>query len=73
MDASLLQKAIESNQPFRIRTAAGDTFEVPHRDFISFTAKRTTVIVNFIKDGREDLAYIPLLTITSVEMEAPTT
>lgn len=69
MDVSFIEKAIESNRPFIIRTAGGEAYEVPHRDFISFSAKRTTVIVSFEKDGKEEVAYIPLLTVSSVEAE----
>lgn len=69
MDVSFIEKAIESNRPFVIRTAGGDSYEVPHRDFISFSAKKTTVILSFENNGREDVAYIPLLTISSVEAE----
>jgi hypothetical protein len=71
MDRSFVEKAIESNEPFVVKTAGGDIYEVPHRDFISFSAKRTTLIISFEKDGREELAYIPLLTVTSIEA-APT-
>ena len=71
MDYGIIEKVIETNRPFRIRTAGGDVYEVPHRDFISFSAKRTTAIVSFETDGREDFAYIPLLTITSIEATAP--
>jgi len=70
MDASFIKEAIESNRPFLIRTAGGDTYEVPHRDFIAFSRKRTVVSVSIERDGEEEVAYIPLLTITSVESEA---
>lgn len=70
MDARHIEKAIETNRPFRIKTAGGDTYEVPHRDFIAWSPKRTTVIVTFEKDGRDDVAFIPLLTISSVESES---
>ena len=69
MDAEFLAKAIETNRTFLIRTAAGDTYEVPHRDFLSFSARRTTVMISFERDGREQIAYVPLLTITSVEAD----
>jgi len=70
MGRSFVEKAIESNRPFVVKTAAGDVYEVPHRDFISFSAKRTTLIISFEKEGREDVAYVPLLTVTSVEAQA---
>ncbi|MEM7384500.1 MAG: hypothetical protein AAF514_06095 [Verrucomicrobiota bacterium] len=67
MDKALIEKAIERNAPFLIKTAGGDTYEVPHRDFISFSAKRTTVIVSYEENGEEKVADIPVLTISSVE------
>ena len=72
VDATFVEKAIETNRPFTIKTATGDAYLVPHRDFISFSARKTTVILSFEKEGAEEVAYIPLLTITSVET-APTT
>ena len=69
MVVEFVERAIESNRPFTIETAEGDTYEVPHRDFISFSAKKTTVIVSFERNGKEDVAYIPLLTISSIESE----
>lgn len=71
MDRSFVEKAIESNEPFVVKTTGGDIYEVPHRDFISFSAKRTTLIISFEKGSREELAYVPLLTVTSIEA-APT-
>ena len=44
-----------------------DVYEVPHRDFVSFTRRRTTLVVNFERDDEEKVAYVPLLTVTSVE------
>ncbi len=67
MNASIIEQVIETNGPFRIKTAAGDVYEVPHRDFVAFTARRTTLVVNFERDGKEKIAWIPLLTITSIE------
>ena len=32
MDASLLEELIAKNKPFKIETASGRLFEVPHRD-----------------------------------------
>jgi hypothetical protein len=36
MDASLIEEVITKNKPFKIETASGQVFEVPHRDFVSF-------------------------------------
>lgn len=41
MDASLLDDLIAKNKPFRIETASGRVLEVPHRDFVSFSPKKT--------------------------------
>lgn len=72
MDASFIERAIETNRPFRIKTAGGDVYEVPHRDFISFSSKKTTVIVSLEKNGREDIALFPLLP-TEVSNATPST
>jgi len=72
MDAGLVEEVIATNQPFRIKTAGGDTYEVPHRDFVSFSARRTTLIVSFESGGKERIAYIPLLTVTSIEAQPET-
>ncbi len=34
MDASLVEELIAKNKPFKIETASGRVFEVPHRDLI---------------------------------------
>jgi len=43
MDASLLEELIASNKPFKIETASGRVFEVPHRDFVSFSTRKTAL------------------------------
>ena len=73
MNAGIIDQVIETNGPFRIKTASGDVYEIPHRDFIAFTARKTTLVVNFERDGKEEIAWIPLLTITSVEAASPKT
>jgi hypothetical protein len=65
MEAKLIQDLIEKNKPFRIETAAGRTFDIPHRDFISFSARKTSLVVNYSDNGDEHFAIVPLLTITS--------
>ena len=50
---------------FRIETASGRVFEVPHRDFVSFSPKRTSLAVFFEEKGEEHFAIIPLLTVTA--------
>jgi hypothetical protein len=65
MDAGLLNEIINSNQPFQIETASGRIFEVPHRDFVAFSPKRTSLSVFYEENGQERFAIVPLLTITS--------
>jgi len=70
MDASLLEDLISKNQPFRIETASGRVFDVPHRDFVSFSPKRTSIFVSFEEDGEEHFAVVPLLTVTAAMTKA---
>jgi hypothetical protein len=65
VDASLIEKLISKNQPFSIETASGRVFEVPHRDFISFSPRRTSISIFFEEDGKESFAIVPLLTVTA--------
>lgn len=65
MDNSLIQQLIDSNKPFEIATAAGEHFFIPHRDFVSFSLKRTSLLVHYERNGKERFAILPLLTITS--------
>jgi len=71
VDKGILQQAVESGFGFTIKTAGGDSYQIPHRDFIAFTPKRTVAIVAVEADGEEKIAYIPLLTISSVEVDSP--
>jgi hypothetical protein len=70
MDARLIEELIEDNKPFRIETAAGRVFEVPHRDFVAFSARKTSLIINYPENGDEHFAIVPLLTITSAMARA---
>ena len=65
MDASLLEELIASNKPFKIEMASGRLFEVPHRDFVSFSTRKTSLIVSYEQNGAEHFAIVPLLTITA--------
>lgn len=65
MDASLIEDLLAKNKPFRIETASGRGFDVPHRDFLSFTPRKTSVVVTYEEDGKEHFAIIPLLTVTA--------
>jgi hypothetical protein len=70
MEAKLIQDLMEENKPFRIQTAAGRVFEIPRRDFISFSARKTSLVVNYSDNGDEHFAIVPLLTITSAMTRA---
>jgi len=65
MDKSLLEELIETNQPLRIETAAGRVFEIPHRDFVAFSPRKTALFVFYEENDEEHFAIVPLLTITS--------
>ncbi|HEY3899779.1 MAG TPA: hypothetical protein VGM54_14260 [Chthoniobacter sp.] len=65
MDASLIQDLISQNRPFRIETASGRGFDVPHRDFVSFSPKRTAISIFFEENGEDHFAIVPLLTVTA--------
>jgi hypothetical protein len=70
MDASLLEELIAKNKPFKIETASGRLFEVPHRDFVSFSTKKTSLIISYEENGAEHFAIVPLLTITAAMARA---
>ena len=70
MDASLLEELIASNNPFKIETASGRLFEVAHRDFVSFSTRKTPLIVSYEQNGAEHFAIVPLLTITAAMAQA---
>lgn len=70
MDSSLLEDLIESNRPFRVETASGRIFDIPHRDFVSFSRKKTALIVSYDENGEDHIAIVPLLTITSTIAKA---
>src|SRR5213592_3201483 len=70
MDASLLEELIAQNKPFKIETASGRLFEVPHRDFVSFSTRKTSLIVSYEENSTEHFAIVPLLTITAAMARA---
>jgi hypothetical protein len=70
MDASLLEELTASNKPFKIETASGRLFEVPRRDFVSFSTRKTSVIVSYEENGAEHFAIVPLLPITAAMARA---
>lgn len=70
MDAFLFEDLLAKNKPLRIETAAGRVFEVPHRDFVSFSPKKTSLFISYEENGDEHLAIVPLLTVTSAMARA---
>lgn len=70
MDASLIEGLIAKNKPFRIETTAGRVFDVPHRDFLSFSTRKSSLIISYEENGNEHFAIVPLLTITSAMARA---
>jgi hypothetical protein len=70
MDSSLIEDLIKEKKPFQIETASGRIFDAPHRDFISFSRKKTAVIISYEKDGEDHIAIVPLLTVTSTMAKA---
>jgi hypothetical protein len=70
MESAPIEQLIESNKPFRVETAAGRVFDVPHRDFVSFSRKKTSLIISYDENGEEHFAIVPLLTITSTMARA---
>jgi len=70
MDATLLEEVILKNKPFRVETASGRIFDVPHRDFVSFSPRRTSISIWFEENGGEHFAIVPLLTVTAVITKA---
>ena len=54
----------------KANAAAGRIFEVPHRDFVSFSSRKTSLIISNGENGEEHFAIVPLLTITSAMARA---
>jgi hypothetical protein len=65
MDVSLIEGLISENKPFRVETASGRVFDVRHRDFLSFSPRKTSLVISFEEEGKEHVAIVPLLTITA--------
>lgn len=70
MDASLVEELIATNRPFKIETALGRVFEVPHRNFVSFSTRKTSLIISYEDNRAEHFAIVPLLTITAAMARA---
>jgi len=70
VDPSLLENLIRENKPFRVETASGRAFEVPHRDFVNFSPRKTSLFIFYEENGEEHFAIVPLLTVTAVMARA---
>ena len=70
MDSSLLEDLIEHNKPFQVETASGRVFDILHRDFVSFSRKKTSLIISYDENGEDHVEIVPLLTITSTMAKA---
>ena len=70
MDVSLVEDLLAKNRPFRIETASGRVFDVLHRDFISFSPRKSSLFISFEEDGNEHFAIVPLLTVTAAMARA---
>lgn len=62
-----IYSVMESNHPFVISMADGKEFVIPHRDFISFTRKGTSVIVSTEDDK---IHILPLITMTGISQDS---
>ena len=65
MDASLVEELSAKNKPFKIETVSRRVFEVPHRDFVSFSTRKKSLIISYEENGTEHFAIVPLLPITA--------
>ena len=63
MTAENIREAIESHRPFEIQMADGRGYQVTHPDFISFTRKRTAVLIS---QDDERVQILPLITMTGI-------
>lgn len=68
MTVENLHEALDSGRAFEIQMADGRTYDVPHRDFLSFTRKRTAVMLS-LDNGRTQM--LPLITMTGITYTAP--
>ena len=63
MTVENLHEALDSGRPFEIQMAAGNSYSVPHRDFLAFTRKRTAIMLS-LDSGRTQI--LPLITMTGI-------
>lgn len=67
MEMEQIEAAVRSGEPFTLKVADGDAYEVPHPDYLFLPpkgAKRRSYIVIHNDEGFG--SFLPLLTITSL-------
>ena len=69
MTRSQIESAINRNQPFSIKMADGNVYEIPHRDYIFLPPKGAFVIA---VDDAEHVDVLPLLTMTGLAYNGAT-
>lgn len=67
MDIAQIEEAAHRGMPFTLKVADGDSFEIPHPDYLCLppktSAKRTYIAVH---NDKGFASVLPLLTITSL-------
>ncbi len=63
MTMSQIRRAIEQGNPFSIQMADGQSYEVPHPDYISVPPKGAFIVVY---NDDESAAILPLLAMTGI-------
>lgn len=66
MTSENLKTVIERHQPFTILMADGKEYDVPHTDFISFTQKRTAVVLTTEDDH---IVILPLILMSAIKQK----
>jgi hypothetical protein len=67
MTPDTIREALHSSRPFRVRTADGRVFDVPHQDFAAISENGENFVVMTGKTWK--ILDVPL--ITSIEVTSP--
>jgi len=73
IDASLLEELIAKNRPFKMKRLRDDYSKCPHRDFVSFSTRKSSLFIPYDENGAEHFAIVPLLTIRAAMARGLTT
>tara|TARA_B100000676_G_C17766075_1_gene674169 strand:- start:391 stop:612 length:222 start_codon:yes stop_codon:yes gene_type:complete len=68
MSRDQIETAVDSGKPFTILMADGNSFEIPHRDYISIGPARSAFVIVHEEDGGS-YVVLPLPTITGLRQE----